>query len=282
MENNHQVAWNSARQIRTVEHYKFENVCQLPSLKSTHFDAYSLQKGIYFHGDGALAGSRDWTIPGWQWTIRASMSALFFKRFLQRPFQIASIVPSSRALVERVGEKIDFNRARVIAEYGPGEGVHSREIARQMRPDAQLLLFELDPAFSRDLRRQFADDPRVHVLNDDAANLPQEMKKRGIGHCDYILSGIPFSILKIDKKRALLKKTYDALAPGGAFIIYQVTNELKQHATFFDEAESEYFLQNIPPMFITVFRKGQTINGYVHPVPLSRSHLEQFSSRNSA
>jgi hypothetical protein len=31
-----------------------------------------------------------------------------------------------------------------------------------------------------------------------------------------------------------------------------------------------------------VFRKGQTINGYVHPVPLSRSHLEQFSSRNSA
>ena len=193
------------------------------------------------------------------------MSALFFKRFLQRPFQIASIMPSSKALVERVADKIDFARARVIAEYGPGEGVHSREIARRMGPHSQLLLFELDPAFSRDLERQFADDPRVHVLNQDAATLPQEMQRRGIAQCDYILSGIPFSILNIDKKRRLLQKTYDALAPGGSFIIYQVTNELKQHATVFDQAESEYFLQNIPPMFITVFRKTNMLNGRVRP-----------------
>src|ERR1044071_2103391 len=100
------------------------------------------------------------------------MSALFFKRFLNRPFQIASIVPSSKALVERVSDKIDFDRARVIAEYGPGEGVHSREIARRMRPDCQLLLFELDPVFSRDLERQFSDDERVIVLNRNAADLP--------------------------------------------------------------------------------------------------------------
>jgi phosphatidylethanolamine/phosphatidyl-N-methylethanolamine N-methyltransferase len=184
------------------------------------------------------------------------MSVLFFKRFLQRPFQIASIVPSSKALVERVADKIDFARARVIAEYGPGVGVHSREIARRMLPDTQLLLFELDPAFSRDLERQFADDPRVQVINSDAARLPNELRRRGIPQCDYILSGIPFSILKIDKKRALLKETYHALAPGGRFITYQVTNELKQHAKIFDRVESEYFLQNIPPMFITVFVKA--------------------------
>ena len=190
------------------------------------------------------------------------MSALFFKRFLQKPFQIASIVPSSKALVERVSDKIDFESARVIAEYGPGEGVHSREIARRMRDDAQLLLFEVDAAFSRDLERQFADDPRVHVVHGDAARLPAELQQRGIPACDYIISGIPFSILKIDKKIPLLQKTHDALAPGGSFIIYQVTNELKQHASpLFDEAESEYVLQNIPPMFITVFRKAAATDG---------------------
>src|ERR1700692_126056 len=123
------------------------------------------------------------------------MSALFFKRFLQKPFQVASIIPSSRALVERVSDKIDFARARVIAEYGPGEGVHTREIARRMRSDAQLLIFELDAAFSRDLKRQFANDPRVHVYNRDAAALPDELQRLGIASCDYILSGIPFSIL---------------------------------------------------------------------------------------
>ena len=67
------------------------------------------------------------------------MSALFFKRFLQRPFQVASIIPSSRAMVERVADKIDFAKARVIAEYGPGEGVHSRVIARRMSPERNIL-----------------------------------------------------------------------------------------------------------------------------------------------
>jgi phospholipid N-methyltransferase len=210
------------------------------------------------------------------------MNALFFKRFLQRPFQIASIVPSSKALVERVSAKIDFNRTRVIAEYGPGEGVHSREIARQMGSDARLLLFELDPVFSRDLERQFADDPRVVVLNRNAADLPLQMQALGITHCDYIVSGIPFSILELDKKRALLQSTYDALAPGGSFIIYQVTNELKQHATIFEQAESEYFLQNIPPMFITEFRKLPMMNGHAHPAKSRHPQVEPVSSGNSA
>jgi phospholipid N-methyltransferase len=206
------------------------------------------------------------------------MSALFFKRFLQSPLQIASITPSSKALVKRVARKMDFSVPRVIAEYGPGEGVHSREIARRLLPGSQLLLFELDSAFSRDLRRQFADDPRVHVINADAASLPEELARRGISHCDYILSGIPFSILEINKKRALLTKTYEALSDKGAFIIYQVTNELRQHATIFDQAESEYFLQNIPPMFITVFHKAHRLNGHARP---SRQQAE-FSTNRSA
>jgi len=181
------------------------------------------------------------------------MSVLFFKRFLQRPLQIASIVPSSKALVERVADKIDFENARVIAEYGPGVGVHSHEIARRMHPDAQLLLFE------------FVDDSRVHIINDNAARLPNELRLRGIPSCDFIVSGIPFSILNIDKKRELLRQTHDALAPGGRFIIYQVTNELKQHAKLFGRARSEYVLQNIPPMFVTVFEKANPLNGHAHP-----------------
>ena len=175
--------------------------------------------------------------------------------------------------MERVASKMDFSKPRVIAEYGPGEGVHSREIARRMSADSHLLLFELDAAFSRALERQFAGDSRVHVIHGDAASLPYELKRRGIACCDYILSGIPFSILKIDKKRALLRKTYDALAPDGSFIIYQVTNELKQHATLFEHAKSEYFLQNIPPMFITVFHKT--------PSPHSRERRTAQSKRFS-
>ena len=178
--------------------------------------------------------------------------------------------------MERVASKMDLSRPRVIAEYGPGDGVHSREIARRMHPGSKLLLFELDTAFSRDLRRQFCADARVHVVNADAVTLPEELERRGIVQCDYILSGIPFSILEINKKRRLLEKTHHALKPGGSFIIYQVTNELRQHATFFDDSDSEYFLQNIPPMFITVFHKTNMANGQNHPalerVSVSANH----------
>src|SRR5207237_9393590 len=133
-------------------------------------------------------------------------------------------MPSSQALVERVASKIDFERARVIAEYGPGEGVHSRALAQRMRPDAQLLLFELDPHFSRDLARQFADDPRVRVINANAATIRSELAQPGIAYCAYITSGIPVSILEIEKKRDLLRQTHVALAPVAALIIDQVIN----------------------------------------------------------
>jgi len=178
--------------------------------------------------------------------------------------QVASIIPSSRALIRKVASKIDYTQPRVVAEFGPGEGCHTRELAKRLSPDSQLLLFELDPELSGHLEEQFADDPRVTVLNTDAAELPQVLAGRGIAHCDYIVSGIPFSILEPQKKRELLQNTYDSLAPAdhAAFVIYQVTNELVGHCLHFPRKESEYCLQNIPPMFVTKFYR--TANGRVN------------------
>jgi phospholipid N-methyltransferase len=192
------------------------------------------------------------------------MSAIFLKRFLQRPFQVASIIPSSRTLIRRVAGKMDFSQPRVIAEYGPGEGCHTREILSRLHPDSKLILFELDPEFAQHLEDQFRGDNRVTVLNSDAALLCQELAKRGYPLCDYIVSGIPFSILEPEKKRELLRSTFDSLAPQdhSAFIIYQVTNELVGHCRHFPRMESEYCLQNIPPMFVTKFYK--TANGHAN------------------
>lgn len=191
------------------------------------------------------------------------MSAgLFFKRFLHRPMQVASIIPSSKVLIDRVAGKFDFSSPRIIAEFGPGEGCHTREIARRMHPESRLLLFELDPELANHLRHHFRNDARVTVLNSDAADLPRELAALGVRHCDYIVSGIPFSTMEIGKKRLLLQRIHESLAPSAhsAFIIYQVTNELRGHAKIFPRIQSEYCLQNIPPMFVTVFFK-QALNG---------------------
>ena len=132
-----------------------------------------------------------------------------------------------------------------------------------MHPESRLLLFELDPELANHLRHHFRDDPRISVLNTDAANLPDELTSLGIQHCDYVVSGIPFSTMEIGKKHELLKCIHESLAPNNdsAFIIYQVTNELRGHAKLFPRVKSEYCLQNIPPMFVTVFYK-QALNGH--------------------
>ncbi len=179
--------------------------------------------------------------------------------------QVASIVPSSKVLIDRVAGKFDFSVPRIIAEFGPGEGCHTREIVRRMHPESRLLLFELDPELANHLRHHFREDPRISVLNTDASNLPDELAKLGIPHCDYVVSGIPFSTMEIKKKRILLQRIFESLAPNAqsAFIIYQVTNELVGHCKIFPRTKSEYCLQNIPPMFVTVFFK-QALNGASH------------------
>lgn len=185
------------------------------------------------------------------------MSAIFLKRFLQHPFQVASIIPSSKTLIRKVAGKMDFSRPRVIAEFGPGEGCHTREILSRMDSQSKLLLFELDGELCEHLTEQFRDDSRVTVLHTDAATLPDQLAKRGLPHCDYVVSGIPFSILPSEIKRPLLRHTFESLAPhpDSAFIIYQVTNELVNHCRHFPRVESEYCLQNLPPMFVTKYYK---------------------------
>ena len=116
------------------------------------------------------------------------------------------------------------------------------------------------------LKNHFRPDPRVTVFNADAATISQQLLGLGLAHCDYIVSGIPFSLIEPEKKRALLRATYDALAPEyhAAFVIYQITNELKEngHCDLFARVESEYCVQNIPPNFVTKFYR--TLNGRGH------------------
>lgn len=195
------------------------------------------------------------------------MSALLFMRFLAKPFQIAYILPSSRAVVRRVSAKMDFSEPSIIVELGPGEGCHTREIVQKMHPESRLLLFELDVKLTEHLRAQFADDPRVEVLNTDALRIKDELRARGIDYCDYVVSGVPFSCVPVKKKRRIVRAVYDSLAPNhkSAFLVYQVTTELRQHTKMFARSESHYFVPNIPPMIVTAYYKQALPNGKHYP-----------------
>src|SRR6516164_11096058 len=115
---------------------------------------------------------------------------LFATNFLRHPNMLGSIIPSSRFLVDQVLEPVDWGRARVIVEYGPGVGTFTGEILRRMRGDAHLVAIETNRDFVRFLQRTLPD-PRLHVVQDSAAEVQPALRRLGLAAPRYIISGIP-------------------------------------------------------------------------------------------
>ncbi len=208
---------------------------------------------------------------------------IFLKRFIKEPTRVASIIPSSPMLVNRVMATMDHSAPRIIAEYGPGEGVHTRALLKRAHKDSRLLLFELDPELAEYNRKQFADDKRVEVICDDCEKLPLIAEERGIEAFDYIFSGIPFSTMDKDKKQGIMDANYQCLKPGGDFIIYQITNELKRFGEHFDRIDSSWCAMNIPPMYVTVYHKnGAASSARVRRINESENGSEVIRDRETA
>ena len=146
--------------------------------------------------------------------------AIFAKNFFQHPRMLGSVIPSSRFLIRRLLGEIDFARARVFVEYGPGVGTITRHILRRMRPDAVLVVLETNPEFVSYLRRTLPD-PRLRVVHGSAATVRSALAAAGVERADYAISGIPFSTMPEGVRHDILRATREALRPSGTFLVYQ-------------------------------------------------------------
>ena len=177
----------------------------------------------------------------------ASPVALFARNFFRHPRMLGSFIPSSRFLIRTVLDQIDFQRARLVVEYGPGVGTFTRPMLAKMPADAKLLAFETNPEFVRFLQTRI-DDGRLHVIAASAAEVQPALAARGIDQVDYVLSGIPFTTLRPPDRTAVVNATHAILRPGGAFIVYQfsplVLTSLRQT---FSRIRRDFQPLNMPP-----------------------------------
>ena len=152
---------------------------------------------------------------------------LFARNFFRHPRMLGSIVPSSRFLIKQLLEPIDFGRARVIVEYGPGTGGITAELLRRMRADATLIAIEMNPDFVSYLRGSITDR-RLHVVEGSAVAVDDILRRCGHQRADYIISGIPFSTIPAPTRERILRNTRDVLEPRGAFLVYQFSTRVLQ------------------------------------------------------
>ena len=178
----------------------------------------------------------------------------FFRGFLKRPKQVGSIIPSSRFLERRVTRATRAHRAKLIVELGPGTGGTTRALLRAMQPDARLLAIEINPHFVEVLDRW--PDARLIVKQGSAADLGAILAELGLGAPDVIVSGIPFSTMARPIGLDILRAVYDALAPAGAFVAYQVRDRVHTLGReVFGRARVQTELLNVPPMRIYRWEK---------------------------
>ena len=172
---------------------------------------------------------------------------LFLKGFIKHPVMVGSVIPSSKALIDRMLKPVDWANCKLFVEYGPGVGTFTQHILDRLAPDAILLTIDTNPDFTAYLNGKIRDS-RLRAVTASAADVREIMASFGFEEADYVLSGLPFSTLPAGVGPAIASETAAALRPGGAFLVYQfspkVLDFLKPHYDRIDRA-MEWI--NVPP-----------------------------------
>lgn len=174
--------------------------------------------------------------------------ALFFKGFVKHPAMVGSVIPSSRALVNKVLAPVEWDKVKLFVEYGPGVGTFTRKVLDRLGPDATLIAIDLNPDFADYLRAEIAD-PRLKAVRGSAADVGRIVADLGHEQADYVLSGLPFSTLPAGVGDQIAAETAAVLAPGGQFLVYQVSGKVGDFLSpHFARIDRGFEWVNIPPM----------------------------------
>lgn len=200
-------------------------------------------------------------------TSRSGQLLLFSRNFIKHPKMLGSLIPSSRFLVNHVLAEVDWGRARVFLEYGPGVGTFTTEILKRMRPDAVLVVLETNADFVHFLRRRLRDH-RLHVIHGSAADADAALASLQLTHADYVISGIPYTTMPPEVRETILRKTHSVLHPNGAFLVYQFTRSVLPYLQqVFGLVDQDFEPLNVMPARLFYCRhhsengNGQRTNG---------------------
>ncbi|UQZ81516.1 Methyltransferase small domain protein [Paenibacillus konkukensis] len=176
----------------------------------------------------------------------------FFYKFIRTPRTIGSVTPSSRYLTGKMIEPVPWQHIDSIAELGCGTGVITKAIHQKMKPGTAALLFEKDSYLRKQLAEQYPDSSTYA----DAQSLGFAVRQEGLEHLDCIVSGLPFANFPQTFRDSLIEQVHRCLKPGGYFIAFQYSLQMKKQLSRDFEIESiRFVMRNVPPAFVYVCRK---------------------------
>jgi phospholipid N-methyltransferase len=171
----------------------------------------------------------------------------FLRGFIKHPVMVGSVIPSSKMLIDKMLEPVDWTECRLFVEYGPGVGTFTEHVLQRLPADATLIAIDTNADFTDYLNRKFRDS-RLIAVTGSAADTRKIMAEAGFAEADYILSGLPFSTLPPGIGPKIAAETAAALRPGGAFLVYQFSPKVRDFIDpHFDRVEKGFEWRNVPP-----------------------------------
>lgn len=187
------------------------------------------------------------------------MNLLFLTEYIKSIRTVGAVAPSSRFLARKMVAGVDFTRAKVIVEYGPGTGIFTAEIVKRMELGTKLLVIETNPAFCKVLEAKYKGIKGVEIINASAEHVDALRKERALPAPDYIISGLPFTALPPEVSKSILGATAKLLGKKGEFITFQYT--LLKRGLFekhFSSIKVSRELRNVPPAYVLHCRQSES------------------------
>lgn len=169
--------------------------------------------------------------------------------------KVGAIARSSKYVIQNVIKQINNYSHSTVVEYGPGDGVLTTELLKNLSADGKILLVELDKNFVKILKN--IDDSRIRVVNGSIQDISKNLPDYGFNKVDIIISSIPFSLIDKKEREEIVKNSFDALAPGGKLIVFHQysTLMLRPIKKYFTTTKVIFEPRNILPCFIIVATK---------------------------
>src|SRR5215831_2344942 len=182
--------------------------------------------------------------------------AEFLAEFIHNPLGTGSLLPSSSYLARMMVQQAGLKSAEAVLEYGPGTGVFTHYILRELNPHSKFAAIEINPRLAAIFR---AEHPGVPLFEDSVENVHAICDSMQIASVDCVISGLPWAFFPKSVQIMFLDQMMKVLKPGGTFVSFGYLHSLAlptgRHLaallpTYFTTVSRSIVWFNLPPALI--------------------------------
>ena len=179
-------------------------------------------------------------------------NAAFLYKFIQKPKEIGSVVPSSSFLTKKMLANLPWDNIETLVELGAGTGVFTKFITENKKESCQIFVIEQDT----DMRKSLQDKYPTFHYGAKAEKLDWLLQRSDLPQVDCIVSGLPFAAFSESLREKIMLAVNHSLKPGGIFVAFQYSLQMRKTLNKnFDEVKIGFVPLNMPPAFVYCCKK---------------------------